>query len=48
MCIDLFHDVNIDNPQLINITRYINDEGLSGKYNIYLKINDKVYILCNM
>lgn len=43
MCIDLFHDVNIDNPQLINITRYINDEGLSGKYNIYLKINDKVY-----
>lgn len=44
MCIDIFHeDDNYNNTQIINIARYINNEGLSGRYDIYLKIDNKVY-----
>ncbi|MFA6327574.1 MAG: aryl-sulfate sulfotransferase [Bacilli bacterium] len=45
MCIDIFNeDDNLD-PQEVNLSAYINEEGLRGKYNLYLKINDKIYNL---
>ena len=41
LCVDIFTEEETNEG--INITRYINKEGLSGKYSIYIKINDKVY-----
>ena len=41
LCVDIFTEEETNEG--INITRYINKEGLSGKYNIYIKINDKIY-----
>ncbi|MDD2435100.1 MAG: aryl-sulfate sulfotransferase [Bacilli bacterium] len=41
MCIDIFNEEEIKNG--LNITKYINDEGLSGKYYIYIKINGTIY-----
>jgi len=41
MCIDIFNEEEIKNG--INVTKYINEKGLSGKYYIYIKINGKVY-----
>jgi len=41
MCIDVFNKEETKNG--INVTKYINEEGLSGKYYIYMKINGKVY-----
>lgn len=41
VCIDVFNEDEIRNG--IKVTKYINDEGLSGKYNIYIKINGTVY-----
>lgn len=37
LCVDLKNN----NP--ISVTKYINKEGLSGKYYIYIKINNQVY-----
>lgn len=37
MCIDVF------NKDSLTVTKYINDEGLSGKYYLYLKINGTIY-----
>lgn len=41
LCVDIFTEKETNEG--INITRYINKEGLSGKYSIYIKINDKIY-----
>ena len=41
LCVDIFTEE--ETTEGINITRYINKEGLNGKYNIYIKINDKIY-----
>lgn len=41
MCIDIFNEEETENG--INVTKYINDNGISGKYYIYMKINGKVY-----
>ena len=41
LCVDIFTEEETNEG--INITRYINKEGLSGKYSIYIKINDKIY-----
>ena len=41
LCVDIFTEEETNEG--INITRYINKEGLSGKYSIYIKINDMIY-----
>ncbi len=41
MCVDLFNQDNNSNE--INVTKYINDLGLNDRYEIYLKINGKIY-----
>ncbi len=41
MCIDVFNQEQTENG--IEVTKYINDEGISGRYNIYIKINGTVY-----
>ena len=41
LCVDIFTEEETNEG--INITRYINKEGLRGKYSIYIKINDKIY-----
>lgn len=41
MCIDVFNEEETKNG--ISVTKYINEEGLSGRYYIYVKINGKVY-----
>lgn len=41
MCIDVFNEEETKNG--ISVTKYINDINLSGKYYIYMKINDTVY-----
>lgn len=41
MCVDIFNEEEKENG--ISVTKYINDEGLKGKFYIYLKINGTVY-----
>lgn len=41
LCLDVFTEEETENG--INITRYINGDGLKGSYSIYLEINGKVY-----
>lgn len=41
LCVDVFTEE--ENKNGINITRYINSEGLKGKYSVYLEINGKLY-----
>ena len=37
MCVDVF------NKDELTVTKYINDEGLNGKYYLFIKINGKIY-----
>ena len=41
LCVDIFNEEENENG--ITITRYINKEGLSGKYSIYLEIDGILY-----
>ena len=41
MCIDIFNEEEEKNG--INVTKYINDDNMSGRYYIYMKINGTVY-----
>ena len=41
MCVDIFNEEEKKNG--ITISKYINDEGLKGKYYIFVKINGTVY-----
>ena len=41
LCLDVFTEEETENG--INITRYINADGLKGSYSIYLEIDGKVY-----
>lgn len=41
MCVDIFNEEEKENG--ISVTKYVNDEGLKGKFYIYLKINGTVY-----
>jgi len=43
MCIGIFDNDSEDTDEKININYYINEENLSGRYNVYLKVDDKVY-----
>lgn len=41
MCVDIFTEE--ENKNGIVVTKYINKENLSGKYSLYLKIDDTIY-----
>ena len=41
MCVDIFTEE--ENKNGIIVTKYINKENLSGKYSLYLQINDTIY-----
>ena len=41
MCIDVFNEEEVKNG--INVTKYINDDNMSGRYYIYMKINGTIY-----
>ena len=41
LCVDVFSEEETEKG--LTVTRYINAEGLKGKYSIYLKIDGKVY-----
>ena len=43
LCVSVFAPANESSGENINITRYINAEGLSGTYNIYLEIGEEIY-----
>ena len=43
MCISVFDEGADENAESIDITRYINAEGLDGTYNVYLEIGDTIY-----
>ena len=41
MCVDIFTEE--ENKNGIVVTKYINKENLSGKYSLYLQIDDTIY-----
>ena len=41
LCVDIFTEE--ENEKGITVTKYINEEGLSGKYSIYLEIDGEIY-----
>ena len=41
MCIDVFNEEEVKNG--INVTKYINDANMSGRYYVYMKINGTIY-----
>lgn len=41
LCVDLFNEK--EKKDGINVTKYINDQGINGRYYIYIKINNKIY-----
>ena len=41
MCVDVFNKEEEKNG--INVTKYINNIGISGKYYVYIEINNKIY-----
>ena len=41
LCVDVFTEE--ENEKGINITKYINSEGLSGSYSIYVEIDGELY-----
>lgn len=43
MCIDIFNEEEDTNG--ITVTKYINDLGITGKYYLYIKINNTIYDL---
>ena len=43
LCVDL--NTGSDKDNTLTINRYINDEGLNGKYYLFMKINNKIYDL---
>ncbi len=45
LCVSVFEEeANADEEEL-TVTRYVNGEGLSGKYDLYLEIYDQIYNL---
>ncbi len=43
MCIAIFDESENSESEEINISRYVNAEGLSGSYKLYLEVYDKTY-----
>ena len=45
MCVDLFNPEAIADQDRLAITQFVNAEGLTGTYEIYLEINNVIYPL---
>ena len=45
MCVDLFNPEAFDDKERLAVTQFVNAEGLTGTYEIYLDINHVVYPL---
>lgn len=43
LCVSSFVETNTESSETITIERYVNNTGLSGLYNIYLKLGDTIY-----
>lgn len=43
MCVDIFNKKSDKDCKELDITYYVNEEGISGKYNIYVKIDTIIY-----
>lgn len=41
LCVDIFTEE--ETKEGINVTKYINEDGLSGKYSVYVEIDGKIY-----
>ena len=45
LCVAVFSEEENENEDDLTVTRYINGTGLSGKYDLYLEVYDKIYDL---
>ncbi len=45
LCVSVFVEEENENEDDLTVTRYVNGSGLSGKYNLYLEVYDKIYDL---
>lgn len=45
LCVAVFAEEENANEDDLTVTRYVNGEGLSGKYDLYLEVYDKIYDL---
>lgn len=45
MCVAIFEEEENANEDDLTVTRYVNGEGLSGKYDLYLEVYDQIYDL---
>ena len=45
LCVSVFAEEENQNEDDLTVTRYINGEGLDGKYDLYLEVYDKIYDL---
>ena len=45
LCVAVFSEEENENEDNLTVTRYINGTGLSGKYDLYLEVYDKIYDL---
>jgi hypothetical protein len=45
LCVAVFDEHENENQEELTITRFVNGEGLSGKYDVYLEIYDTIYDL---
>lgn len=45
LCVAVFSEEENENEELLTVTRYVNGTGLSGKYDLYLEVYDKLYDL---
>lgn len=45
LCVSIFSEEENESEDELTVTRYVNGEGLSGTYNIYLEVYDQIYDL---
>ena len=45
LCVAVFDEEANEDEEELTVTRYVNSEGLNGKYDLYLEVYDKVYNL---
>jgi hypothetical protein len=45
LCVAVFAEEENANEDDLTVTRYVNGEGLSGKFDLYLEVYDKIYDL---
>ena len=45
LCVAVFSEEENESEDVLTVTRYVNGAGLSGKYDLYLEVYDKLYDL---